>query len=167
MALAEKRVPKYLSMAAIVASVAFTGWLADVGNENPRKYLASMAINHHAGYGGALACQECHVVSGGAFSMHSELNCTTAKCHGSLHADTSEERALELAIEQHQPMPDAEQRARFFLDLHNTFKDRACWSCHTEHTTRPTVVPPGWSIYSNQNDQASAINAEYESILGL
>ena len=165
----EKRVPRNLSIAAMAVSVGFTGWLWVAGLKEPREYVASMDINHHGGYGSTLNCRECHVATGGMFSLHTELNCISSGCHGALHPDTSKEKAFELAVEKQQPYPDAKARARHFLDLHNAVEGQECWDCHTEHTTDPTVVPEGWQTYEELKRERSTtiIDKEYRSLSSL
>ncbi len=148
MGIQEKRVPKFLSIAAIVGSTIFTGVLWYLGAEEPRKYVSNMTINHHAGYGAALDCSECHIPIPGTYALMTEMGCSTAECHGELLIDTPREVAMGVALEMFRLYEDREDRAAYYLALHEAHRGESCWTCHTEHTHRPTLVPDGWMKYN-------------------
>lgn len=151
MAVSEKRVPRYLSIGAMAASLLFTGYLWSAGQQNPRRYVGNMAVSNHNGYGGGASCYECHVPTS---AMTTSLTCVTARCHGPLLPDNTPEQATALALqtEAWQGLPDIEKRAKVFLTMHQSYqsKGQSCWECHHEH------IP---------HAQASARGVGYESVV--
>lgn len=148
MAVVEKQSTRYMSYAASTVGIVVCLYLYVAGMENPRKYVSAMAINHHAGYGGALACRQCHVPEG---ALGTSMTCMTAKCHWEVSPAVPREKAVELYMkyEKLSFRPDARERAEHHIDLHLLpgVKNVDCWKCHTEHTKRATTRPPGWLPY--------------------
>jgi hypothetical protein len=167
MAVSEKQVPKYLSYAAIAASVIACGALWVAGSSNPRAYTSNMAVNHHATYGGALPCYACHVPQGGQLGMSTSLTCLTSGCHGELAPGVSRDEAINLfaASEKVSYRPDKQVVAENHVTNHANFNKWSCWECHTEHTTKETVAPKGWKrLNAAGPEQASAPDTPWISV---
>ena len=167
MAVSEKQVPKYLSYAAIAASVLACGLLWVAGSSNPRAYTSNMAVNHHASYGGALPCYACHVPQGGQLGMSTSLTCLTSGCHGELAPGIGRDEAIKqfAASEKISFRPDKQAVAENHVGNHANFNKWTCWECHTEHTKRETRVPNGWKpLTAKTPEQASLPDHRWTSI---
>ena len=167
MAVQEKYVPRLLSLSATFASAGICVWLWAMGNQDPRKYVARMAVNHHDNYG-SLACYECHVPAGGRSALSTSLTCATASCHGELlpEKDAASARHVFVAEKGEKYIADGpriSERADHHIALHSAVREQACWSCHSEHTAKTSAtVPPGWKTFREEvlENQASLRGTE-------
>jgi len=132
----EKQVPRYLSYAAIIAGILLGCYLWTAGIAEPRRFVGDMAISHHGGYGDSVECYKCHVPVGGVFSIRTEMNCYTAKCHGELTPMNPREERVKKAQAIYAVYPDAAERGRRLLDIHDSLNSD-CWECHREHGPDP------------------------------
>lgn len=133
MAVREKLVPRLMSVSAMLAAVAISGWLYVAGEKNPRAYTANMMINHHNGYGRTYACNECHVPGGGFILTPT---CVTSSCHGELVKGVSTEDAiaiLQAGWKENNKTDKTELTAKAYLKLHTSANYANCASCHSEH----------------------------------
>lgn len=140
MGIAEKRVSERLSAFACIASILITGVLFAVGIREPEKYLTSMRVNNHQGYGSHVSCEQCHVPAG-PFGLVKEMNCTSAMCHGELLEDYQTDEALQLAIRSgvYDNLRDVDERTtalKRYLQEHHFWAAGGdeCWDCHREHS---------------------------------
>lgn len=134
-----------------------------------------MNYNHHSGYGSAaVTCQECHIpVSESTFSLMTEMNCTTAKCHGELTDEVSETEKLKMAQELMFPIQgeQALQQGKRYLAQHERAarEGMSCVDCHSEHTpmTKPHFVPEWWDEVDPEDRQVSRADRirDYRPIL--
>lgn len=148
----EKRVSAQLSVGAMIVATAITGWLWSKGLDNPRNYVASMAINNHSRYGYRIDdCHACHRPVEGAVAFKTALGCYTSYCHGEFLPTTDDELAMRFAMKQYTQFPDAEERARHYLGLHEAAKGMECWECHKEHSPYTPIFPDGWTTYENRD----------------
>lgn len=147
MAVVEKQAPRLLSYGSMALGVLVSGWFWYAGAQNPAVYTSQMTINHHGGgYGVGVSCYGCHVPVGSRYGFTTAPTCLTAGCHAGVNPATEHAAAIEQLKEGKEHLPDAAERAQFAYELHEAYKGAECWECHTEHTSRKKVVPPGWTF---------------------
>ncbi len=166
MSIYEKKSGPLLSYSAIIISVVATAALLFAAEKNPRKYAASMAVNHHASYGSSLDCSACHV-SEGVFSVSSKMTCFTSGCHGELKQGGSLEDALAALEPSIGFMPDFEERVEHYYFMHREVQEMNCYDCHTEHTMDEVPFPDGWEAYNPEAHSVSLTGIDDESYISI
>ncbi|MDX1971735.1 MAG: hypothetical protein SFY68_04295 [Candidatus Sumerlaeia bacterium] len=152
-ALIEYRTGVLMSYIATGLSILLCGYLYYEGIKNPRLYLSSMAINHHAEYGMSVKidCYECHRTPTGLVAKFGgPITCMTAQCHGELLPNYSKEESYAYFAKykpQENYLPYFPAKTDHHLALHAAVRGQDCIECHTEHTNRPVPMPEGFESF--------------------
>ncbi|MEQ8820432.1 MAG: hypothetical protein RLY93_09310 [Sumerlaeia bacterium] len=168
----EKRVPRYLSLAAVMVSLGVTGWLFQAGKDNPRLYVADMDLNMHPDVwhqGEDYPCHKCHKKTGVGAPYTTQMGCYSSYCHGEFSNYAPRERYVELFVEEWkkrgQPEDEAKRRTEYYFALHDA-AGFGCQDCHPEHKTLPkTPLPDGFPAYETwAKEHAAAQGATWKSV---
>lgn len=147
MAVKEQIPPYQLSILACVAAVLIGGTFWWLGAKKPDRWVATMAHNNHAGYGGGrLDCYACHRAEGSQVGFKTQLNCVYSVCHGELAPTMSPEAAVaEFRLSKGEfGSKISDEDANYYLGLHASVRTQACTDCHKEHQKYEVVYPPGF-----------------------
>lgn len=173
MGIREQRAGKLISYSATALSILLAYGIYSQGQTDPRKYLASMNINHHSSYGGGkgLACSECHTGELTLYGVNLKggpISCYTSYCHGELLPNYTHEQSVEAYTKSNQDknfLPYFAAKTEHHLALHKAAQGESCISCHTEHTnSKELIYPEGFvpfeSIKAQYSNAPTSLSAE-------
>ena len=173
MAVKEKISSRAASYSATGISIAAAVALWIAGAKKPDAYASGMAVNHHvAGYGTvAVECYACHVPVGSSMGFVTKLGCQEGGCHGALKPELPFAKAMELFREGKNESPFLNGKGEYSIKLHAEVASQECVECHTEHTSEPTKIPPGWKSWAETQEEIrkdmmkQQSRADFESVL--